>query len=96
MDSIKLIGTIVFSVAVLFYEKVVRVARCQEKIKVHISRLGGAVTSIEKLSSREEIYSVGYLKDGEWHVATVNFGFFYREEWYLVSYDGCTTFNKGA
>lgn len=65
----------------LIYEYVVSPKICEKKIYNHISNLGGQVTDIEKLTTREKLYCVNFIIDGKPEKAIVRFDFFLEDMW---------------
>lgn len=72
---------LVFIIILLLYEKLYRIMVCKKKIYSYINNLGGQVDSIEKLTSRDEIYSVYYTINGQSEHGNVKFNLFYKSEW---------------
>ena len=56
-------------------------AICKRKIYNHIEILDGQVCDIERLSMRDRIYVVHYIKSGEQLKAVVKFRFLFDERW---------------
>lgn len=75
-----LIAIIIFT-PLLLYEYVVSPKICKKKIYHHISNLGGQIVDIEKLTIREKLYCIDYIKDGKPEKAIVRFDFFLEDEW---------------
>ncbi|WP_186429725.1 hypothetical protein [Clostridium sp. BSD9I1] len=68
-------------IIVFVYEKVRRPIVCKRKIYSHINNIGGKINSIEKLTLRDEVYSVYYTVDGQSSHLTVKFNIFYESIW---------------
>lgn len=68
-------------IIVFVYEKVRRPIVCKRKIYSHINNIGGKINSIEKLTPRDEVYSVYYTVDGQSRHLTVKFNIFYESIW---------------
>lgn len=73
--------TLFFLIAFLLYEKIRRPVICKRKIYKYISDIGGKVINIEKISYRDEIFSVYYEIGENSKTATVKFNFFYGDSW---------------
>jgi hypothetical protein len=68
-------------ILLLIYEKVWRPMICKKKIYSHIENIGGQVSNIEKLTPRDEIYSVYYTANGQSKHSNVQFNFLYKTTW---------------
>lgn len=66
----------------VIYEYTLRIHVCKKKIYNHIKNIGGQIISIEKLSPRDEIFSVAYNLNGKSEYSTVKFSFFYKTKWF--------------
>lgn len=78
MKSILVIVAFVF---LLVYEKVWRPMICKKKIYQHIEAIGGEVSKIEKLTPRDEIYSIYYIENKQINHVCVQFNLFYKSTW---------------
>lgn len=74
--------SLIFIMVLAVYELVWRKRKCLKKINIKIKGLGGTVKEIEKLTPREELYTVLYECEGIEKRNTVKFNFFYDESWY--------------
>lgn len=72
---------LLFSFLIILYEKAWRVYRIHRKINQYINSKNGKVGTIERLSSREEIFSVYYLVAGQSKHSIVKFNLFYHSKW---------------
>ncbi|WP_129596093.1 hypothetical protein [Anaerophilus nitritogenes] len=77
----KLIWRVLVLILVLIYEKVWRPMVCKKKIYHHIENIGGQVGNIEKLTPRDEVYSVYYIVNGQSKHSNVKFNLFYKSTW---------------
>ena len=68
-------------ILLLIYEKIWRPMVCKKKIYNHIENIGGQVGNIEKLTPRDEIYSVYYTVNGKSKHSNVKFNLFYKTTW---------------
>lgn len=76
----KFIIVIIF-ILVLIWEKWRRPIVCGRKIYEHIKEQGGEIISVERMSSREEIYHVHYkIRDKDFN-SVVKFNIFYHSYW---------------
>lgn len=73
--------TLLFLILFLLYEKIRRPVICKKKIYKHITDIGGEVINIERISHRDEIFSVHYKIGSDSKTATVKFDFFYSATW---------------
>lgn len=55
---------------------------CKKKIFTHVKDIEGQLVSINKISSREEIFNVIYVKNELTHHCSVKFNFFYKDIWF--------------
>lgn len=74
----KQILTILFLLILLVYEKEYRPKVCHNKIHIYINHLGGTVISINKITPRDEIYSIYYTLDKQEKHINIKFNFFYK------------------
>lgn len=77
----KLIWAVLTLMAILVYEKVRRPVVCKKKIYIHINNLGGQIYNIEKLTPRDEVYSVYYTLNGQSKHLNVKFNILYQGTW---------------
>ncbi|MCT4606221.1 MAG: hypothetical protein N4A64_08995 [Marinisporobacter sp.] len=77
----KPIWGVLVPILLLIYEKVWRPIVCKKKIYRHIENIGGQVGNIEKLTSRDEIYSVYYTVNGQSKHSNVKFNLLYKTIW---------------
>lgn len=77
----KFICTVLLLSILLLYEKLWRPYVCRKKIYAYINEIGGEVDNIEKLTARDEIFSVYYTVNGESHEIVAKFNLFYKSEW---------------
>jgi hypothetical protein len=77
----KLFWVLGLVILVFIYEKIRRPSVCKRKIYNHFNNLGGEVNSVEKLTPRDEVYSVYYTMDGQSRHITVRFNLFYETTW---------------
>jgi len=75
------IWIVLILILLLIYEKVWRPIVCKKKICSHIDSIGGQVNKIEKLTPRDEIYSVYYTVNGQSKHSNVKFNLFYKTTW---------------
>jgi hypothetical protein len=75
------VGVVLLFMFFLVYEKVWRIKVCKRKIYRHVNQLNGKVNKIEKLTARDEIFSVYYTVEGLSRHSNVRFNFFYKDIW---------------
>ncbi|MCY6370686.1 hypothetical protein [Clostridium ganghwense] len=72
---------LLFIIGGLIYEKWWRPKVCEKKIRDRIRKMGGEVWGIERLSMREEIYSVIYRIGEKNEKGVVKFNLMYKQDW---------------
>ncbi|HHV11463.1 MAG TPA: hypothetical protein GXX75_14425 [Clostridiales bacterium] len=75
------IWVVPFIILLLMYEKIWRIKICKNKIDKHIRNENGYVVKIEKLSERDEIFSVYYSVNGQEKHSNVKFNFLFKDIW---------------
>ena len=79
--SVRNILIIIFVIALVIFEKVVRPPICKKKIIKSIGAKGGTMIDITKLSIREETYKVDYMLNHENESCVAKFNFFFNITW---------------
>ncbi|MCY6485425.1 hypothetical protein OW763_13905 [Clostridium aestuarii] len=72
---------ILLLIAFVVYESWWRPKVCKEKINEEIKKIGGEVLSIEKLTSKKEIYHVIYKVGEKQEKVVIEFNFIYEQFW---------------
>lgn len=72
---------IVLLLLLLIYEKLIRPQICEKKIGEYLQSINGDLIMLEKVSIREEIYSVKYKVGNFPQTSVVKFNFFFKYKW---------------